>query len=163
MNNKSGYGFLIKWLVVIGDLALINLLFFFIYEWLKISEIEYFNTKLRIIYLLLNFSYAFAIYFIPILIYQPVMFIDKVVQRSLSLVALHLILFVTCLFFLKLKTDIFPLSLASIGQRTIEVLPEKRAELQASNHCRRRKKRDESLCGNETGNYLRIQCLWILR
>ena len=109
MNNKSGYGFLIKWLVVIGDLALINLLFFFIYEWLKISEIEYFNTKLRIIYLLLNFSYAFAIYFIPILIYQPVMFIDKVVQRSLSLVALHLILFVTCLFFLKLKTDIFPL------------------------------------------------------
>ena len=108
MNNKSRYGFLIKWLVIAGDLALINIVFFLIYEWLKISETE-FNIKLRIVYLLLNFSYIFAVYFVPIRIYQPVMFIDKVIQRSLSVVSLHLILFVTCLFFLKLETDIFPL------------------------------------------------------
>ncbi|GHT07296.1 undecaprenyl-phosphate glucose phosphotransferase [Bacteroidia bacterium] len=106
--DKTGYGFLIKWLVIAGDLIVLNLLFFFVYRWTHTYEIEYFNAKLRIIILLLNFSYIFAIYFIPVWIYKPVMFTDKVVQRSLSLVSMHLIFFITCLFFLKL--DVFPIS-----------------------------------------------------
>jgi putative colanic acid biosynthesis UDP-glucose lipid carrier transferase len=36
------------------------------------------------------------------------MFTDKVVQRSLSLVALHAIIFTACFFFLKLKPNTFP-------------------------------------------------------
>jgi len=109
MVSKSRYGFLIKWLVILGDLLLINILFFLVYKWLKIYETEYLNINWRFIYLLLNFSYIFAVYFVPVRIYQPVMFTDKVIQRSLSLIALHSIIFTACLFFLKLETDVFPL------------------------------------------------------
>ena len=109
MVSKNRYGFLIKWLVILGDLLLINLLFFLMYQWLKIYGEEYFNINWRVIYLLLNFSYFFAVYFVPVRIYQPVMFTDKVIQRSLSLVALHSIIFTACLFFLKLEREVFPL------------------------------------------------------
>ena len=95
---KSGYGYLIKWLIGIGDLILLNTLFLFIYHW----------TDWRIAWLLLNFSYFFTVYFVPIRIYKPVMFADKVVQRSLSFVALHAIIFITCLFFLKVDAEQFP-------------------------------------------------------
>ena len=109
MVNKSRYGFLIKWLVILGDMLLINLLFFLVYRWLNIYKAEYTDINWRIIYLLLNFSYFFAVYFVPVRLYQPVMFTDKVVQRSLSLVALHSMIFTACLFLLKLETYTFPL------------------------------------------------------
>jgi len=109
MVSKSRYGFLIKWLIILGDSLLINLLFFLVYRWLKIYEAEYLDINWRFIYLLLNFSYIFAVYFVPVRIYQPVMFTDKVVQRSLSLIALHSIIFTACLFFLDLENVAFPL------------------------------------------------------
>jgi len=109
MINKSRYGFLIKWLIILGDMLLINLMFYLVYHWLKIFETQYLDINWRFIYLLLNFSYIFAIYFVPVRIYKPVMFTEKVVQRSLSLVALHSIIFTACLFFLKTKTNTFPL------------------------------------------------------
>lgn len=109
MASKSGYGFLIKWLVVLGDLLLINLLFFGVYQWLKIYDTEYFYINWRIVYLLLNFSCIFAVYFVPAQIYRPVMFIDKVVQRALLFVALYAIIFTACLFALHLENYAFPL------------------------------------------------------
>ena len=109
MVNKSRYGFLIKWLVILGDMLLINLLFFLVYRWLKVYETGYVEINWRFIYLLLNFSYIFAVYFVPIRIYRPVLFTDKVVQRALSLVALHAVFFTACLFFLHLETGVFPL------------------------------------------------------
>ena len=102
---KSGYGFLIKWLVILGDLFLLNLTFFAVYRWTGIYQEEDFNAKLRIILLLLNFSYFFAVYLVPVNLYKPVMFTDKVAQRALSLVSLHLIIFITSLFFLQIDTD----------------------------------------------------------
>jgi len=111
MANKSGYGFLIKWLVILGDLLIINLLFFLVYKWLKIYDTEYFNVRWRIVYLLLDFSYIIAIYFVPVRINRPVMFSDKVAQQSFQLVAIHAIFFIACLFFLNLETDAFPLYL----------------------------------------------------
>jgi len=108
MAGKSRYGFLIKWLVVWGDLLLINFLFFLLNKWFKIHETEFLYISWRFSYLLLNFSYIFAVYFVPIRIYQPVMFTDKVIQRSLLLVALHSIIFTACLFFLNLEQDTLP-------------------------------------------------------
>jgi len=46
---------------------------------------------------------------VPVRIYQPVMFTDKVIQRSLLLVALHSIIFTACLFFLTMEKDTLPL------------------------------------------------------
>jgi putative colanic acid biosynthesis UDP-glucose lipid carrier transferase len=106
--DKNGYGFLIKWLVIAGDLVVLNLLFFYVYAKTHTYEIENFHAKLRIIVLLLNFCYIFAIYFVPVKIYKPVMFTDKVVQRSASVIAMHLIIFITCLFFLELEIDAIP-------------------------------------------------------
>jgi len=113
MVSKTRYGFLIKWLIIMCDLLLINLLFFLVYKWLKIYDAEYQNINWRYIYLLLNFSYIFAVYIVPVRIYQPVMFTDKVIQRSLSLVALHAIIFIACLYFLNLEGN--GLSLYFIG------------------------------------------------
>ena len=109
MISKSRYGFLIRWLVILGDLFLINLLFFFVYKWFKIYDLAFININWRIVYLLLNISYIFALYFVPVRIYLPVMFTDKVVQRALSLIALHSIIFTACLFLLKLEKDALPI------------------------------------------------------
>jgi putative colanic acid biosynthesis UDP-glucose lipid carrier transferase len=109
MAQKSRYGFLIKWLIIFGDLIIINLLFFIVYGWLKIDEVEYFNINWRIICFLLVFSYILAIYFVPVRIYRPVVHTDKVIQYSLSLVALHSIIFTAFLFFLNIETDALPL------------------------------------------------------
>ena len=103
--DKSGYGFLIKWLVILGDLIVLNLVFFAVYKWTGIYQVDDFNAKLRIILLLLNFSYIFTVYLVPVNIYKPVLFTDKVAQRALSLIAMHLIIFITSLFFLQLDTS----------------------------------------------------------
>jgi putative colanic acid biosynthesis UDP-glucose lipid carrier transferase len=105
---KRGYGFLIKWLIISGDLIVLNLVFFAVYQWTGIYKVDDFNAKLRFIILLLNFSYIFSVYFIPINIYKPIMFTDKVAQRALSVVAMHLIIFITSLFFLKMEIDTLP-------------------------------------------------------
>jgi putative colanic acid biosynthesis UDP-glucose lipid carrier transferase len=106
--EKSGYGFLIKWVIALGDLILINLLFILVYNWTETYNLEDFDSKRNIVVLLLHFSYFFAVYFIPIQIYKPIMFTDKVIQRSVLLIALHAIIFISCLFFLKLKPNAFP-------------------------------------------------------
>jgi putative colanic acid biosynthesis UDP-glucose lipid carrier transferase len=106
--EKNGYGFLIKWFIAVGDVLLINLLFVLIYNWTETYNVEDFDSKKNIVILLLYFSYFFAVYFVPIQIYKPIMFTDRVIQRSLSLIALHAIIFISCLFFLKLKPNAFP-------------------------------------------------------
>lgn len=106
--DKSGYGFLIRWLVVLGDLIVLNAVFFILYHTTGANALEVFNSKIRVIGLLLNFSYVFALYCVPVTMYKPVVYTDKVVQRSLSLVAFHVIFFITCLFFIKLRAENFP-------------------------------------------------------
>jgi putative colanic acid biosynthesis UDP-glucose lipid carrier transferase len=106
--DKSGYGFLIKWLVIAGDIALLNGLFMFVVGLCRMMGDDNFTDRFRLILLLLNFSYFFAVYIVPVAIYKPVVFIDKVVQRSLSLVSIHLIIYIACLFLLKLEADVFP-------------------------------------------------------
>ncbi len=106
--DKGGYGFLIKWLIILGDLIVLNLVFFLVYYWTKTDLLTDINAKLRIIILLFNFCYFAVLYFVPVKIYVPVLFVDKVVQRSLSLVAMHAIFFITCLVFLKLDVVRFP-------------------------------------------------------
>ena len=98
---KNGYGFLINWLIIFSDLIILNLTFFLVYNWTKMSEIPGFQDKIKIVILLLNFSYFFALSIVPIKIHKPVMFIDKVIQRSITFVSMHAIIFITCLFFLE--------------------------------------------------------------
>lgn len=71
-----------------------------IYYWLGDFYAHAVTGSLREIVLLLNFCYFFALYFVPIQLHLSVVFIDKVVQRSILLITLFIFLFATCLVFL---------------------------------------------------------------
>ncbi len=93
----KGKGFLIKWLVVIGDILMMNVLFFLIcFCLVKPIDPEMINKKSEL-FLLLNACYFFALYFIPVKISERTLFVEEIVKRASSLVLLHLLMFVACL------------------------------------------------------------------
>lgn len=103
-NVKRGYQ--IQWLIGVGDLLLLNLLFFLIYLFLDEYYVSAITNSLRQVILLLNFSYFIALYFVPIQIHKSIFFIEKVVQRSFTLITTLFFLFVTCLMFLNVANDL---------------------------------------------------------
>ena len=84
LNKKHGY--LIQWLIGVGDLIVLNLLFMAVFHLLGPKYTEAISYNLREVILLLNFCYFFSLYFIPIQLHQAVVFIDKIVQRAFGLV-----------------------------------------------------------------------------
>ncbi|WP_080903776.1 undecaprenyl-phosphate glucose phosphotransferase [Parabacteroides sp. Marseille-P3160] len=98
LNRKQGY--LIQWLVGMGDLIVLNLLFFAVYYGMGDYYTHAISRNLREVVLLLNFCYFFALYFVPIQVHMAVVFIDKIVQRSFTLITFQTFLFATCLIFL---------------------------------------------------------------
>ncbi len=97
---KSKQGYIIQWLIGIGDLFILNLLFFFIYNFLDPFYTQVMVSKMREIILLFNFCYFFALYFVPMRLHLAVVFLDKIVQRSFSFVTIFIFLFAICLLFL---------------------------------------------------------------
>ncbi|MDH6304085.1 putative colanic acid biosynthesis UDP-glucose lipid carrier transferase [Parabacteroides sp. PF5-5] len=93
-------GDLIQWLVGVGDLIVLNLLFFAVYVGLGDYYLSSITPKMREIVLLLNFCYFFALYFVPIQLHLSVVFLDKIVQRAIVLITFFIFLFATCLVFL---------------------------------------------------------------
>lgn len=98
LNKKHGY--LIQWLIGVGDLVILNLLFFIVYYALGEYYAGAISHNLREVVLLLNFCYFFSLYFVPIQLHMSIVFIDKIVQRAFLLVTFLIILFATCLIFL---------------------------------------------------------------
>jgi Undecaprenyl-phosphate glucose phosphotransferase len=103
-NNKQEY--LIQWLIGIGDLIIINSIFFCLYNILDSLYTATMVPKIREITLLLNFCYFFALYFVPMRIHMSVVFLDKIVQRSFSFVTTFIVLFSICLTFLNVSNDL---------------------------------------------------------
>ncbi len=99
-NKKRGY--LIQWLIGVGDLLVVNSLFFLVSYLLGDFYTNALSANLREALLLLNFSYFFSVYFVPIQLHMSVVFLDKIVQRALLLVTFLIILFATCLMFLNI-------------------------------------------------------------
>jgi len=94
-------GFLIKWIVLLFDVLIINGIFFMVYHWENSSSSGlFFLREIKTVILLLNSCYLYSLYFVPIRIHKPIVHVDKVVEQALSTVSLHIILFITCLFFL---------------------------------------------------------------
>ncbi|MDR1746549.1 MAG: undecaprenyl-phosphate glucose phosphotransferase [Tannerella sp.] len=99
-------GGMLQWGIGIGDMLILNVLFFVIY-----SRMDHFYTmaidhSIREVVLFLNFCYFFALYFVPIKIHQSVVFLDKIVQRSFMLISFHVFLFMTCLSFLNRANEL---------------------------------------------------------
>ena len=103
-SNKQEY--IIQWLIGIGDLIVLNLIFFLIYHVLSPFYTSAMIPKIREIILLLNFCYFFTLFFVPIRLHEAVVFLDKIVQRSFSFVTTLIFLFAICLIFLNVGSDL---------------------------------------------------------
>ncbi|MDR1919833.1 MAG: undecaprenyl-phosphate glucose phosphotransferase [Tannerellaceae bacterium] len=101
LNNKRG-NLLIQWLIGVGDLIVLNLLFFVVFYELNEYYTVTITRNLKEVLLLLNFCYLFALYFVPIKLHMSIVFIDKIVQRSIFLITFFIFLFATCLIFLNI-------------------------------------------------------------
>ncbi|MCC8133870.1 MAG: undecaprenyl-phosphate glucose phosphotransferase [Tannerellaceae bacterium] len=97
-NKKHGY--LIQWLIGVGDLLVLNILFFTVYYGLSDFYTTAITDNLREIVLFFNFCYFFALYFVPTQLHLSVVFIDEIIKRAFTLTTFHIFLFTTCLTFL---------------------------------------------------------------
>lgn len=93
--KKEGYGYLIKWIIGLGDLILINLSFIVLYKCMihygmHIDRIG--NKHLQIVFLLINLTYFISITFIPSKLYANIVFFDKIIQRSITFISLYFLL-----------------------------------------------------------------------
>ena len=98
LNNRHGY--LIRWLIGVGDMFVLNFVFLFVFNLLGYTYTHAIANNHREVLLLLNFCYFFSLYFVPVQLHLSVVFIDKIVQRAFSLVTVLVLLFATCLIFL---------------------------------------------------------------
>jgi len=100
MEKTSKQSDFLQWIIGVGDLCFLNILFFAIYAEMDGSYTIEITHNLKEIVLLLNFCYFFALYFFPIKVHVSVVFLEKIVQRSFMLITFQTFLFGTCLIFL---------------------------------------------------------------
>ncbi|MDR1330541.1 MAG: undecaprenyl-phosphate glucose phosphotransferase [Tannerella sp.] len=100
MEQKNKQVEFLQWIIGTGDLLILNALFFTLYHRIKAyTGVNLYD--LREIFLILNFCYFFALYFVPIQLHRSVVFLEKIVQRSFTLITFQTLLFGTCIEFLK--------------------------------------------------------------
>ena len=100
LSRKQGYG--IKWMIGVVDMIVVNVVFYIVYHSLDLFFTSAFDGALRIAILLLNVSYFFALYMVPLRVHHSVVFIDKVVQRAMLLVSTLMFFFSTSLLFMNI-------------------------------------------------------------
>ena len=97
------HSYFIQWFIGMGDLIVLNLLFFLVYDFLGEYYAGAIKPAMREVFLLLNFCYFFSLYFVPIQLHLSVVFIDKIVQRAFMMVTIFVFFFATCLTFLNIS------------------------------------------------------------
>lgn len=100
MELDRRHGYLIQWLIGIGDMVVLNLMFLLVYHELDSFYTKAIDNNLREVLLLLNFCYFFSLYFVPIQLHRSIVYLDKIVQRAFFVISLLIFLFATCLIFL---------------------------------------------------------------
>lgn len=102
MEKNSRQGYFLQWLIGVGDLIVINALFLVLYHALSADYTRLIAHSLKEVILLLNFCYFFALYFVPIRVHLSVVFLDNIVKRSFMLITFQMIMFTTCLIFMRI-------------------------------------------------------------
>lgn len=95
VGKKGGYGFLLKWVVLIGDLICINLFFVLLYYILGrfiLNDIVMDSRQLVEFFLLVNLSYFISINIIPTNVSLNIVFFDKIIQRAVAFMTLYMII-----------------------------------------------------------------------
>lgn len=94
-HRKEGYGYLIDWLVRIGDLILINLFFISLYLYFKhyslLDPYSFNENKVQALFLV-NLSYFITSTFVRINISSNIVFVDKIIQQSTYFITLFAII-----------------------------------------------------------------------
>ncbi|NDV96585.1 undecaprenyl-phosphate glucose phosphotransferase [Dysgonomonas sp. 521] len=95
--GKDGYGFMIDWIIRIGDLLLINvfflLAFHFFYDSTPVGNM--YSREFMTAFLLINLCYFFIASFIRFHISSNVVYLDSIVQKSSVFIALYAFLITT--------------------------------------------------------------------
>ncbi|SHG38752.1 undecaprenyl-phosphate glucose phosphotransferase [Dysgonomonas macrotermitis] len=89
--NKGGLGYLIKWIIRLGDIISINLAFFILHILIPVDL--YRNEQALETFLLINLAYFVAAALTPIYLENNIIFFDKIIQRSLAFITLYYIIF----------------------------------------------------------------------
>lgn len=94
--RTEGYGYLINWIVRIGDLLLINAFFIFLYLVFYNNEIDLRqhdgNVGPSLMAILVNFSYFITAAFIRINLSSNVIHLDRIAQKSTYFITLYFII-----------------------------------------------------------------------
>lgn len=99
ISKKEGHGYLIKWLVRLGDLLVINLLFivlctFFQSYFFKCLDLQ--KSEIGEIFLLVNLSYFIVVSIVDVGdISSNIIFFDKIIQKAISFVTLYTMILIT--------------------------------------------------------------------
>lgn len=103
--KTEGHGYLIKWIIGLGDLVVINLSFIILYQ-INANLQEYLflldNTRLGSIFLLINLVYFITASIVPIGITSNIIFLDKIFQKSISFISLYFVIFTAGYFLLQM-------------------------------------------------------------
>ncbi len=93
--KKSGkYGFLFKWIVLLGDLLCINTFYLLVYKFagfFLFQEVNLSSNVVLILLLLINLSYFFVSYIVPNNILSNILYFDRIIRRSLFFITLYAI------------------------------------------------------------------------
>lgn len=95
--KKSRFGFLIKWIISVGDILLINTICVVIYKIGLFSLID--SSKIGEILLIINLLYFVCrSMFSSTFLEENIIFFDKIIQQSISFISLYYILLTSILF-----------------------------------------------------------------
>lgn len=103
MEWKKRHSYFIQWFIGMGDLIVLNLMFFVVYNLLGPAYAGAITPAMREVILLLNFCYFFSLYFVPMQLHHAIVFVDKIVQRAFLMITLFIFFFATCLTFLNIS------------------------------------------------------------
>lgn len=97
-NKEKGYGFLIDWIIILGDLIFLNIILFLFYIYFCDSGVDtglqsVISNKSYIIALLtINLAYFITITWIPSKVSSNIISTERVIQRSVYFAALYFII-----------------------------------------------------------------------
>lgn len=95
IKRKRGYGFMIEWIVIFGDLLCINLFYFLFFKFnhIFLHQEAFIGPEHWIEFLLLvNLCYFVTINIIPTNLSLNIIFFDKIIQRAVSFVTFYTVL-----------------------------------------------------------------------
>lgn len=103
--TKGRYGYLIKWIIGLGDIICINFALFVLYKLGIFLNFQLtMDNRIGLLLFIVNFSYFICCCIIPSRLSFNIIFFDRIVQRSLTFISLYYLIFCTGLFLLDFRS-----------------------------------------------------------